>query len=156
MTYELPLLATDDGPWAAALYGFLAEKQRRSGSRRTVESYTNLLRDFFRTAAKPPDRVASHEVFTWAYGRGVSGKDPSANTISARIACLSSFYRFLIRMGLLQRNPCDQLQRPHAPATTPRGLTADEVRRLLAVLPGTPEGLRDGAFVLTLVLTGRR
>ena len=38
----------------------------------------------------------------------------------------------------------------------PRGLSADEVRRLLSVIPDTQAGLRDRAIVLMLVLTGRR
>jgi hypothetical protein len=40
--------------------------------------------------------VSIQEVFVWAHGKGVSGKDPSPVTIGARMACLSSFYRFLI------------------------------------------------------------
>jgi integrase len=37
-----------------------------------------------------------------------------------------------------------------------RGLSADEVRRLLAVVPGTVAGRRDRALLLVFVLTGRR
>src|SRR5713101_3779524 len=59
-------------------------------------------------------------------------------------------------MSLITANPCDQLERPKARASTPRGLTADDVRRLLAVIPNTNVGLRDKAIVLTLVLRGRR
>src|SRR5713101_5869083 len=59
-------------------------------------------------------------------------------------------------MSLITANPCDQLERPRARASTPRGLTADDVRRLIAVIPNTNVGLRDKAIVLTLVLTGRR
>ncbi|MFQ6028915.1 MAG: tyrosine-type recombinase/integrase, partial [Dehalococcoidia bacterium] len=74
----------------------------------------------------------------------------------ARIACISSFYRFLIRMGLVAANPCDQLERPKAVPARPRGLTASDIQKLLAVLPDTPVGLRDRAIILMLTLTGRR
>ena len=40
--------------WDQALYAFLAEKERRSGSRRTVESYSRMLQDFFGVVAKRP------------------------------------------------------------------------------------------------------
>ena len=93
--------------WERSLYAFLAEKERRSGSRRTVEGYSRMLQHFFGTIGKPPDRVTSAEVFAWGYGVGLSGKQPSSVTIGARLACLSSFYRFAIRMGLLTGNPCD-------------------------------------------------
>ena len=32
--------------WERALYAFLAEKERRSGSRRTVEGYSRMLQHF--------------------------------------------------------------------------------------------------------------
>jgi integrase len=142
--------------WERALYAFLVEKERRSGSVRTVEGYSRMLQDFFGRVGKAPDKVTAQEIFLWAHGRGLSGKDPSAVTIGARIACLSSFFRFLIRMDIVQRNPCDRLERPRTSPSPPRGLSAEEVRRLLAVIPSSPPGLRDRAIILTLVLTGRR
>lgn len=59
-------------------------------------------------------------------------------------------------MKLTTSNPCDEIERPRASPAPPRGLNADEIRRLLGVIPDTPEGLRDRAITLTLVLTGRR
>jgi site-specific recombinase XerD len=142
--------------WERSLYAFLAEKERRSGSRRTVEGYSRMLQHFFGSVGKPPDCVTSAEVFAWGYGVGLSGKQPSSVTIGARLACLSSFYRFLIRMDIVSSNPCDALERPRVQVAPPRGLTADDIRRLLAVIPETPVGLRDRAIILTLTLTGRR
>ena len=156
-TPAIPALFDDTASgWERALYAFLAEKERRSGSRRTVESYSRMLQDFFGRAGKPPDQVRPAEVLAWAHGVGLSGKEPSATTIGARIACLSSFYRFLVRMRAANGNPCDVVERPRISASPPRGLSAQEVRRLLAATPETPSGLRDRAIILTLVLTGRR
>src|SRR5438094_768732 len=142
--------------WDQTLYAFLAEKERRSGSRRTVESYSRMLLHFFGLIAKTPERVTSPEVFGWAHGVGLSGREPSSITIGARLACLSSFYRFLIRMGLLQSNPCEAIERPKTVAAQPRGMSADDIKRLLAFIPDTPTGLRDRAIILTLTFTGRR
>ena len=142
--------------WERALVAFLVEKERRSGSLRTVEGYSRMLQDFFGRVGKAPDKVTVQEVFLWAHGKGVSGKHPSPVTIGARMACLSSFFRFLIRMDIVQRNPCDRLERPRTSTPPARGLSAEEARQLLAVLPDTPPGLRDRAIILTLVLTGRR
>src|ERR1035437_10109469 len=142
--------------WQRTLYAFLAEKEQRSGSRRTVESYSRMLQDFFGRSGKQPDQVTAQDVFVYAHGPGLSGKQPCAITIGSRIACLSSFYRFLIRMEIVQSNPCDMLQRPKVEPSPPRGLSADQVHQLLAVLPDNPVGLRDRAITMTLVLTGRR
>ena len=153
----LPALTSGDpSAWEQALYAFLVEKGNRSGSRRTVESYSRMLWPFFADLGKTPDRVKPADVLAWVHGIGKSGRTPSATTVGARIACLSSFYRFLIRMGLVVSNPCDAVERPRAVQSVARGYSADEVRRLLVVVPDTVAGRRDRAILLTLVLTGRR
>ena len=157
MTNPRPLPAGPAGDadlWDQALYAFLVEKGNRSGSRRTVEGYGRMLWPFFRELGKTPDEVTPADVL--AYAHGVGGRTPSATTVGARIACLSSFYRFLIRMGLVRANPCDALERPRTVPAPARGYAAEEVRRLLAAVPDTMAGRRDRAILLTLVLTGRR
>ncbi|MGO9179319.1 MAG: tyrosine recombinase XerC [Candidatus Limnocylindrales bacterium] len=152
----LPAASNGSDPWDQVLLAFLVEKGNRSGSRRTVEGYGRMLWPFFADLAKTPDQVTPADVLGWAHGIGKSGRTPSATTVGARIACLSSFYRFLIRMGLLTGNPCDALQRPRTSPALARGLSADDVRRLLAVVPDTARGRRDRAILLTFILTGRR
>src|SRR5918996_1783902 len=142
--------------WEQAIYAFLAEKERRSGSSRTVQAYSRMLYHFFGALGKTPDEVSSQEVFAYAHSVGLSGKKPSSVTVGARIACLSSFYRFLIRMEMVTSNPCDKLERPKATPAPPRGLAATDIQNLLAVIPDTPVGLRDRAIILVLTLTGRR
>jgi integrase/recombinase XerD len=154
----LPALTSGDpSAWDQALYAFLVEKGNRSGSKRTVESYSRMLWPFFAERSLTPDRVRPGDVLGWVHGIGRSGRTPSSTTVGARIACLSSFYRFLIRMGLVVSNPCDAVERPRSVQSVARGYSADEVRRLLAVVPAdTVAGRRDRAILLTLVLTGRR
>src|SRR5664280_1358824 len=153
----LPALASGDpSAWDQALYAFLVEKGNRSGSKRTVESYSHMLWPFFSERSLTPARVKPGEVLAWVHGIGRSGRTPSSTTAGARIACLSSFYRFLIRMGLVVSNPCDAVERPRSIQPVARGYSADEVRRLLAVVPDTVAGRRDSALLLTFVLTGRR
>ncbi|MGO9207222.1 MAG: tyrosine recombinase XerC [Candidatus Limnocylindrales bacterium] len=152
----LPAASIGSDPWDQVIYSFLVEKGNRSGSRRTVEGYGRMLWPFFADLAKTPDQVTPADALGWAHGIGKSGRTPSATTVGARIACLSSFYRFLIRMGLVASNPCDALQRPRTSPAPARGLSAEDVRRLLAVVPDTIRGRRDRAILLTFVLTGRR
>ena len=155
MTQQLsPTHARGASAWDQALYAFLVEKGNRSGSKRTVDSYSRMLWPVF--GAMTPERVTSTDVLAYAHGIGLSGRTPSSATVGARIACLSSFYRFAIRMGLLASNPCDALERPRTTSAPARGYSADEVRRLLAIVPDTVRGRRDRAIILTLVLTGRR
>jgi integrase/recombinase XerC len=151
----IPALSSGDpSVWDQALYAFLVEKGNRSGSHRTVESYSRMLWPFFR--GRTPDAIRPADALAYAHGIGLSGRPPSAATIGARIACLSSYYRFLIRMGLVASNPCDAVERPRTSPAPARGLSADEVRRLLEVVPDTLAGRRDRAIILTFILTGRR
>jgi integrase/recombinase XerC len=152
----LPAQLRDDVPaWAQTVVAFLAEKERRSGSRRTVEGYARMLWPLLGRIGSP-DRVTPAHVLAWAHGIGASGREPSSATVGARIACLSSYFRFLIRMNIAASNPCDALERPRTVQSVARGLTADEVRRLLAIIPDTVAGRRDRALLLVFVLTGRR
>jgi integrase/recombinase XerC len=150
----LPTIPVESSPWDQALYAFLVEKGNRSGSRRTVESYSRMLWHFFK--ATTPDQVTPAVVLAYAHGIGLSGKTPSPVTIAARIACLSSYFRFLIRMGLASSNPCDLVERPRQNPSPARGYSADEVRRILDVVPDTIQGRRDRAILLVFILTGRR
>ncbi len=153
--HALPSSLAGPDAWRQAVYAFLVEKGGRSGSRRTVEGYARMLWPFLDRVG-PPDRVTSADVLAFAHGIGASGRVPSSTTVGARIACVSSLFRFLIRMGLVTANPCDALERPKAQPSVARGLGPDEVRRLLAVVPDTVVGRRDRAMLLTFLLTGRR
>ena len=156
MTSTIALPDSFADKWGQSIYAFLSEKYRLSGSIRTMHAYGWMLRTFFDGVARAPDAVTPPDVFGYAYSTGLSGKEPSPATVSARIACVSSFFKFLVRMDLIRSNPCDRLDRPRTSPAVPRGLSAEEVRRLLAATPETPAGLRDRAIILTLVLTGRR
>jgi site-specific recombinase XerD len=138
-----PLPALQSGTptaWEEAIYAFLVEKRSRSGSTRTVESYARMLWPFF--AVTTPDRVRSADVLAYADGIGRSGRTPSSTTVGARIACLSSFYRFTIRMGLLAANPCDALERPR---TVPSIARATVPTRCAAFSPPCPTPCVVGA-----------
>src|SRR5688572_17914998 len=115
-----------------------------------------MLDHFWTGIGKTPDQVTPPDVCSWGHGIGLTGKRPSSVTIGARIACLSSFYRFLIRMDFVVRNPCEAIERPKTVPGHAKGLTADEIQKLLAVIPTSPSGLRDRALVLTFVFTARR
>src|SRR4030095_14798527 len=41
------------------------------------------------------------------------------------------------RMGLLQSNPCEAIDRPKTIAHPPHGMSADDIKRLLDVIPNT-------------------
>src|SRR5215217_6061904 len=73
----LPAAAPDDVPaWQQTVVAFLAEKEGRSGSQRTVESYARMLWPFL-TRIGSPDLVTPAHILAWAHGVGASGREPS-------------------------------------------------------------------------------
>jgi hypothetical protein len=84
MQHYLPATAPDDvQAWQQTVVAFLAEKERRSGSRRTVESYARMLWPLL-TRVGSPDLVTPAHVLAWAYGIGASGREPSSANDTAR------------------------------------------------------------------------
>jgi site-specific recombinase XerC len=154
MTAQLPTIPVESSPWDQALYAFLVEKGNRSGSKRTVESYGRMLWRFFKSTTS--DQVTPAVVLSYAHGIGLSGEPPSPVTIGARIACLRSYFRFLIRMRLVTSNPGDLVQRPRQNTAPARHYSVDEIRRIFEVVPDTVPGRRDRAVLLVFSLTGRR
>ena len=139
----------DESPavgWERTLYAFLAEKERRSGSLRTVQSYSRMLSDFFGRLAKTPDEVTSQDVFAWAYGTGPLGQ-----------AAGFDHHRRPDRLPQLvlplphpnEGRGLQPVRRPGATTGRPglsTRLNAEQIRRLLDVDPvhaGRPAGPRD-------------
>jgi len=142
--------------WGEVLQAFLTAKLNRSGSQATVREYRRIVAEFFGPLGKHPPAITSAEVEAYVNGVGASGKQPSAATRSLRLSALSSFYRYLLARGLVSANPCDAVARPRVEPPVARGLTAEEVRRLLDACPLSPAGRRDRALILCFVLTARR
>lgn len=143
----------DEG-WKRAAFAYLLEVRQRTGSERTSNEYGRYIARFL--AGVNPATATPADVHAFAYGIGASGKDPSASTISVRLAAIRGFLDFARRMRLIERNPAGDVKTPRPDEPTPRGLSSAELRRLLAAAPETPGGLRDRAIIVTAVLTGLR
>lgn len=149
----LPAQLRDDVPaWAQTVVAFLAEKERRSGSRRTVEGYARMLWPFLERIGSP-DQVTPAHVLAWAHGIGASGRELSSATVGARIACLSSYYRFLIRRCEAQGRdpqtpgddrPDDGTRAPRAPGGVAADPHASFSRRTTCPLPMMPPRASGG------------
>ncbi len=92
MTTQTLVRGSDAGRWDQAIYAFLAEKERRSGSIRTVQGYSRMLYRFFRILGKSPDEVTATEVFGYAHGTGVSGKKELRQAMRAPMVTEEGFF----------------------------------------------------------------
>ncbi len=99
-----------------------------------------------------------------AGGRDVTGylerlekRGLSVRSRSRALAALRSFYKYLLRGGLIKNSPCEVVDTPKMVKRLPEYLTREEVERLLEA-PGmdTAVGLRDRAMIEVLYATGLR
>lgn len=78
-------------------------------------------------------------------------------TIARRLSCVRSFFRFLCREGLLDRNPAAVVPTPRLEHRLPAFLDEAQVVRLLqAPSDGRWQGVRDRAMLETFYSTGMR
>jgi integrase/recombinase XerC len=92
------------------------------------------------------------EYIGWLMEQGVV--KPS---IARKLSAIRSFYRYLMREGLLERNPLEKASSPKTDKRLPSFLTRDEVTRLLeAPDVSTPQGQRDRALLELLYASGLR
>ena len=106
--------------WEGSLYAFLAEKQRRSGSNRTPDSYYRTLRLFFGSLQKSPDQVSPQDVFSFAHGIGLSGREPSPVTVGARLSCISSLLQVPHQTRSTQGQSLRSRRAPQATSRRPK------------------------------------
>jgi integrase/recombinase XerC len=135
----------------------------RGASPETVRSYRSDLQQlasFLRHKEPPPglivvDRITTEQLRSYLHS--LDRKGEKASSLARKLACLRSFYRFLIRDGLSLQNPAEEIRSPKLPKLLPRILTKDDANALMEFPTGSsPLSLRDRALLETLYSTGAR
>ena len=91
------------------------------------------------------------------YLAALKEKNLKSRSVSRRLSALRTFFKFLIREGLLKNNPVASLSSPKQDKPLPLFLTEEEVTKLIeAAQPKDERGLRDRAVMETLYSTGIR
>ncbi|MGD8605657.1 MAG: tyrosine recombinase XerC [Myxococcales bacterium] len=140
---------------------YLADERRSSP--RTVETYTRDLHSFadyvrgegLPTDARELDIVALRGFLSTLFGSN------QASTMKKKMSALRSFFRFLLRRRIIERNPAAGLRSPKVPKTLPRFLSVDQAFRVMDSPPkeqsrSTSLRARDQALLETLYGTGVR
>ncbi|NWJ94561.1 MAG: tyrosine-type recombinase/integrase [Chloroflexi bacterium] len=160
----VPTCLPTDGRSAAidlAIAAWLHAKRNASGSAKTETAYTNTMQEFrLRLQGTGMDLDGDPASVALAAQAFASDGDPAPATVNQRTAILSSFYRYCLRMGLLElaANPIERVQRRKVDAY--RGAVALDVgeikNRLSAIDRVALAGARDYALLLIGLTTGRR
>ena len=135
----------------------------RNASHETIRNYRSDLRQlalFLRRAENASgsvqaDQVTSEEIRSYLHW--LDRKGEKASSLARKLACLRSFYRFLMREGVARSNPAEDIRSPKLPKPLPRLLTKDDANALMEFPAGQSSlALRDRALLETLYSTGAR
>jgi integrase/recombinase XerC len=108
-------------------------------------------------AERPLDPAALSSDSVRAYLQWLDRKGEKRTSLARKLASIRSFYRYLTRQGLVNRNPVEDLRTPKQPKHLPRVLTKDDADALMTFPNGRTTGsLRDRALLETLYSTGAR
>ncbi|RPH52016.1 MAG: tyrosine recombinase XerC [Desulfobacteraceae bacterium] len=88
---------------------------------------------------------------------GFLHKRNKKKSIARKLSALRSFFRYLLRQGIIQNSPADLILTPKQDQNIPAYLTVDEMFRLLdSIKADTLPGLRNRAIFETMYSTGIR
>ena len=152
--------------------GYLITLQSEGKSPQTVISYKDQLSHFLWWCERegvPGDAegiTAAHvrgfllyaqtEPVRWG-GRSTSSRRPlSAATLHRYHRTLSAFFNWLEGEGLVAGSPLRGIRKPRVPQKVVRALTADELRRMLALCDKGRLGARNRAILMLFLDTGLR
>ena len=131
----------------------------RNVSPYTVRNYTNDLRDFFQfLKAKKIGSLREVDRHTLRdYLSHLMELDLVKASIARKLSAIRSFYRYLLREGLVSTNPAATTASPKLDKRLPSFLTIEEMRQLLEAPDlSTPRGLRDRTLMELLYASGLR
>lgn len=138
-------------------------------SEHTLRAYRNDLNAFFsfvaesQTAApgrKKSRRAVSLKQIDGVIIRGYLGflhRQNKKTTIARKLSAVRSFFKFLVKRGVVEQNPAELILTPKQDKTIPAYLAVDEMFRLLdSIQTDTLLGLRNRAIFETLYSCGIR
>uniref|UniRef100_A0A7C1JMW4 Tyrosine recombinase XerC n=1 Tax=Ammonifex degensii TaxID=42838 RepID=A0A7C1JMW4_9THEO len=136
----------------------------RRASPRTVEAYEKDIFDgidFFAAKLGVPDEGLTPAAITPAlvrrYLAHLSERGLARNSVLRRLAAWRTFFRFLVREGVVTVNPLTRIASPRRERRLPRVLYQGEAQRLVEVAATTdPLQLRDRAILEVLYGAGLR
>jgi len=131
----------------------------RNMSAYTVRNYTTDLLDFFDflrakdiSSLKEVDRLTLRDYLAHLMKQGLVKA-----SIARKLSAIRSFYRYLLREGMISTSPAATTSSPKLDKRLPSFLTIEEVKRLLEAPDlSTPQGQRDRALLELLYASGLR
>jgi integrase/recombinase XerC len=123
---------------------FLAELRRQNASEHTVRNYASDLdqfRVYFAIPGEPEPTVGQMDALAIREWLGhLYQQRLTAVSMRRKLAAVRSFFKFLLREGLVEKNVARMVRTPKAPITLPAVMTAEQTNALVdGVTPAADE-----------------
>jgi integrase/recombinase XerC len=140
------------------MQAFMEALRNRAVSEHTLAGYESDLRDFdaFLKLRKAEfasiDHIFLRDFLGHLYDRGLE-----KTSVARKLACLRTFFKFLMREGHLKTNPAELISSPRLPKKLPAYLPESEAAAVVEMPRGTSlKDLRDRAVLELLYASGLR
>jgi integrase/recombinase XerD len=128
------------------------EKGLANNSLEAYASDLSRFNAFFGADAEVPGTEEIRHYLDHLTSSGLAGR-----SVGRHLTTLRNFYGFLLREGLVERDPTEHLRSPKQWQTIPKFLNLEEIEKLIGAPDTTrPTGLRDRAMLELLYASGLR
>ena len=134
----------------------VSEETHRNYKSDLQQFLTHIQEQFFQTETDPqPDSI--HILHIRSYLKYLSDQGLKKTSLARKLACLKSFFRFLLEEGRIDHNPATAVRSPRLGTRLPTVLTKDETTTLLDT-PSTQTWIeaRNQSILETLYSSGAR
>jgi integrase/recombinase XerC len=116
-------------------------KVERNASPNTITAYRRDLEELnrFIGSGRNPVSITAKEIRTWL--ASMQKRGASRNTVARKLASIKSFFRFLLRQGIVERSPADGIRAPQTKKPLPAYLSVDEAVSMVET--GEDKGFQD-------------
>jgi integrase/recombinase XerC len=140
---------------------FLRSLQERHMSPATIRAYSTDLREFQWFASKKPKKpfTGMDRSDLRKYLAHLKDRRLKPASFLRKVACLRSFFKYLVRTEEITQNPCSTLGTPRREAKIPRFLTSSELESLIKAICNVKNPLssaRNRAWIELIYSSGIR
>ena len=138
---------------------FIESLRRKAASAHTIANYQIDLRHFleFLEQKKASIESTDHLMLRDFLNHLYTERDLSKSSVSRKLACLKTFFKFMVREGRLKANPAELITSPRLPKKLPSFLGEAEAAAIIEMPQGTTlKALRDRAILELLYASGLR
>lgn len=137
---------------------FLTAMKAQGKSKCTIEAYRCDLTQFNEAMTKPMAEIRYADLQKWS--NNLDGGGLSASSRARKISAVKSFFKYLTKMEVVDRNPADGLETPKIEKKEPKVISMDDAADVLFAAKNGGERehtwFRNYAVMATFLFTGIR